>query len=193
MNHVMIDIETLGTNTNAPIASIGAVFFEPSTGITGARFYVRVDAENDELNGAVASVATFKWWFKQSREAQAELLASDAIPLWGALCQLDGFLTDNAVPEDLDLLQVWGNSPTFDCAILRAAYARADLEGPLWKFWNERDCRTMVELGKVIGFDPKQDMPFRGERHNALADAVHQAQYVSHIWQHLTVDKEPML
>lgn len=193
MNHVMIDIETLGTNTNAPIASIGAVFFEPSTGITGARFYVRVDAENDELNGAVASVATFKWWLKQSREAQAELLASDAIPLWDALCQLDGFLTDNAVPEDLDLLQVWGNSPTFDCAILRAAYARADFKGPLWQFRNERDCRTMVELGKVIGFDPTQDMPFRGERHNALADAVHQAQYVSYIWQHLTADKEPML
>ncbi|MBI0277290.1 3'-5' exoribonuclease [Hafnia alvei] len=192
MNHVMIDIETLGTGTNAPVASIGAVFFEPSTGCTGARFYVRVNAENDELNGAVASVATFKWWLKQSAEARAELLDENALPIWEAMQQLNEFLSENAVPEDLKWLQVWANSPAFDCSILRAAYVRADTECP-WKFWNERDCRTMVEIGKVIGFNPKHDLPFSGERHNALADAVHQAQYISHIWQHLTADKEPML
>lgn len=43
----------------------------------------------------------------------------------------------------------------------------------------------MVEMGKAIGFDPKRDMPFEGTRHNALADAIHQAQYVSAIWQRL--------
>lgn len=56
-----------------------------------------------------------------------------------------------------------------------------------WIWWNDRDVRTMVALGKVIGFDPKNDMPFDGERHNALADAIHQAQYVSAIWQRLTI------
>ncbi|MCV5899978.1 3'-5' exoribonuclease, partial [Escherichia coli] len=35
------------------------------------------------------------------------------------------------------------------------------------------------------GFAPKMDMPFDGERHNALADARHQAKYVSAIWQKL--------
>ncbi|MBK0004734.1 3'-5' exoribonuclease domain-containing protein, partial [Erwinia sp. S38] len=29
------------------------------------------------------------------------------------------------------------------------------------------------------------DMPFPGDRHNALDDAIHQAQYVSVIWQKL--------
>ncbi|BAT46016.1 putative exonuclease, C-terminal part [Escherichia albertii] len=42
-----------------------------------------------------------------------------------------------------------------------------------------------VTLGRSIGFDPKMDMPFDGERHNALADARHQAKYVSAIWQKL--------
>ena len=41
----------------------------------------------------------------------------------------------------------------------------------------------MVNLGRRVGFDPKRDLPFDGERHNALADAVHQAQYVSLIHQ----------
>lgn len=29
----------------------------------------------------------------------------------------------------------------------------------------------MVTLGRAIGFDPKRDMPFEGDMHNALADA----------------------
>lgn len=50
---------------------------------------------------------------------------------------------------------------------------------------NDHDVRTIVTLGRSIGFDPKMDMPFDGERHNALADARHQAKYVSAIWQKL--------
>lgn len=37
----------------------------------------------------------------------------------------------------------------------------------------------------AIGFDPKRDMPFKGTRHNALDDAIHQAKYVSAIWKKL--------
>ncbi|EMP5336427.1 3'-5' exoribonuclease, partial [Citrobacter freundii] len=48
------------------------------------------------------------------------------------------------------------------------------------------DVRTVVEMGKVIGIDPKRDMPFDGTRHSALDDAIHQAKYVSSIWQKLT-------
>ncbi|EMB7753700.1 TPA: 3'-5' exoribonuclease [Serratia marcescens] len=44
---------------------------------------------------------------------------------------------------------------------------------------------AVVNLGRRVGFDPKRDLPFDGERHNALADAVHQAQYVSAIHQRL--------
>lgn len=32
MNNLMIDLETMGKKPNAPIVSIGAVFFEPETG-----------------------------------------------------------------------------------------------------------------------------------------------------------------
>lgn len=45
--------------------------------------------------------------------------------------------------------------------------------------------RTMVLLGKQLGFDPKRDMPFDGVAHNALDDARHQVKYLSAIWQQL--------
>ncbi|HBC1268753.1 TPA: 3'-5' exoribonuclease, partial [Escherichia coli] len=37
---VMIDLETMGTNTCAPIVSIGAVFFSPESEELGPTFYV---------------------------------------------------------------------------------------------------------------------------------------------------------
>lgn len=51
------------------------------------------------------------------------------------------------------------------------------------KWYNDRDVRTIVELGRLVGFAPKRDMPINGERHNALADAIHQVRYVSAIYQ----------
>lgn len=56
---------------------------------------------------------------------------------------------------------------------------------PCWNCFNDRDVRTIVDLGRADGFDTKRDMPFDGERHNALADAIHQAKYVSAIYQRL--------
>jgi exodeoxyribonuclease VIII len=38
-------------------------------------------------------------------------------------------------------------------------------------FWNDRDVRTIVELGKVVGINPRYQIPFDGDMHNALADA----------------------
>jgi hypothetical protein len=45
---------------------------------------------------------------------------------------------------------VWGNGATFDNVILRASYER-ELIPCLWHFWNDRDVRTIVELGRSLG------------------------------------------
>lgn len=54
-----------------------------------------------------------------------------------------------------------------------------------WRYYNDRDVRTIVELGKAIDFDARTAIPFEGERHNALDDARYRAKYVSVIWQKL--------
>ena len=43
MNHLMIDLETMGNKPTAPIVAIGAVFFDPKNGELGAEFYVAVN------------------------------------------------------------------------------------------------------------------------------------------------------
>ncbi|MDN5167989.1 3'-5' exoribonuclease, partial [Escherichia coli] len=51
--HLMIDLETMGTNTNAPIVVIGAVFFDPQTGEIGPVFYIVISLTDAMNTGAV--------------------------------------------------------------------------------------------------------------------------------------------
>ncbi|HCS2586287.1 TPA: 3'-5' exoribonuclease, partial [Shigella flexneri] len=65
-DHLMIDLETMGKNPDAPIISIGAIFFDPQTGDMGPEFSKTIDLETA---GGVIDRDTIKWWLKQSREA----------------------------------------------------------------------------------------------------------------------------
>ncbi|HCO7635637.1 TPA: 3'-5' exoribonuclease [Escherichia coli] len=178
--HLMIDIETMGTNTNAPIVVIGAVFFAPQTGEIGPVFYIVISLTDAMNTGAVPDGGTIEWWLKQSSEARAAIL-TDQVKLKDALSQFREFINEYS---DEKFVQVWGNGATFDNAILRISYERLDIPCP-WRYHNDRDVRTIVELGKTIDFDARTVIPFEGVRHNALDDARHQAKYVSAIWQKL--------
>ncbi|MEN8477172.1 3'-5' exoribonuclease [Escherichia coli] len=175
--HLMIDLETMGKNPDAPIISIGAIFFDPQTGDMGPEFSKTIDLETA---GGVIDRDTIKWWLKQSREAQSAIM-TDEIPLDDALLQLRKFIDENSGEF---FVQVWGNGANFDNTILRRSYERQGIPCP-WRYYNDRDVRTIVELGKAIDFDARTAIPFEGERHNALDDARYQAKYVSVIWQKL--------
>lgn len=171
MNHIMLDIETMGTSSNAAIMSIGACYFEPSTGEIGNTFHEQVDISS---NGVI-DASTVIWWMKQDDDARSKFYNNgEAGHINAVLAEFADFVKPNC--------QVWGNGIAFDNVIIRTAY-RGDTP---WKFCNDRDVRTMVELGRVIGVDPKRDFPFEGVKHDALADSIHQAKYVSAIWQMLT-------
>ncbi len=106
---------------------------------------------------------------------------TDEIPLDDALLQLREFIDENSGEF---FVHVWGNGANFDNTILRRSYERQEIPCP-WRYYNDRDVRTIVELGKAIDFDARTAIPFEGERHNALDDARYQAKYVSVIWQKL--------
>ena len=181
--HVMVDLETMGKKHNAPIVAIGAVVFDPATGSIGESFYKVVCLESSVNWGAVIDPSTVIWWLKQSSEARSAIVNDDAIPLQDALLQFREFVSDN-VAGGSKKAQVWGNGASFDNSILRSSYDCIAEDYP-WEYWNDRDVRTMVELGHAINYEPQKAIPFEGERHNALADAIHQARYVSAIWQRL--------
>ncbi|EGI21605.1 exonuclease, partial [Escherichia coli] len=133
-DHLMIDLETMGKNPDAPIISIGAIFFDPQTGDMGPEFSKTIDLETA---GGVIDRDTIKWWLKQSREAQSAIM-TDEIPLDDALLQLREFIDENSGEF---FVQVWGNGANFDNTILRRSYERQGIPCP-WRYYNDRDVRT---------------------------------------------------
>ncbi|TGB63826.1 exonuclease [Escherichia sp. E4930] len=176
-SHLSVDLETMGTNPDAPINSIGGKFFDPETGEMGPEFSKAIDLET---SGGIIDRKAIKWWAKQSREAQSAIF-TDEIPLDDALLQLREFINENSGES---FVQIWGNGANFDNVILRRSYERQGIPCP-WRYYNDRDVRTIVELGKALDFDVRTAIPFEGVPHNALDDARHQAKQVSAIWQKL--------
>ena len=60
MNHVMLNLETMGYEGRSAIISIGAVAFDPKSGVLGETFYANVDLtscldQGLEVNGATVA------------------------------------------------------------------------------------------------------------------------------------------
>lgn len=162
MKDVMIDIETVGTTPGSVILSIGAVYFS-RVGI-GDQFYVNIDPDSCEAVGLVCDPETVRWWDRQSEEAIAALL-SNRRSLGEALESFTGFL-DRAK-------RVWANSPSFDCVLLQAAYRAAGTKAP-WSHRSERCVRTVKwQVPRSV-----TRVERKGVAHNALDDAIYQAEQV---------------
>ncbi len=179
--HLMIDIEAAGKSTSAALLSIGAVFFDPATGELGEQFYQPIKLASAQYHGGTIDASTVEWWMKQSEEARSVFNAENRVSLKNALHELSCFIETTAGDADV---HVWGNGPAYDNAILATAFHATWIKQP-WSFSKDTCVRTMVMLGRQLGIDPKYDLPMKGEHHNALDDAIHQARYVSTIWQTL--------
>lgn len=178
--HVMIDIETLGTGFDSVVASIGAVQFNPDTGHVGNGRNWLVSVEDSARLGFKVDCETIDWWKRQPEAARKQLDGEQLVR--SVTLELLDWLNKLC---DKDDLIVWGNGPTFDLAILRNLFEQMDYDLP-WHYWNERCVRTQVEVGRLLGIDPKKTLEFDGVQHVALDDAKHQARYVSVIWQQVS-------
>jgi len=179
--HIMIDLETMGTFPGSAIISIGAVAFDLNTGEAGKEFYCSIDLESNLQIGLIVDPKTAKWWTLQSEEARYVLIDPNRINIIKALKQLSKFLNIN----DLATLQVWGNSARFDLGILEAAYKAFELETP-WQFYNERDVRTLVSFAPNFKYKTR----FEGTAHNPIDDCKHQIKYCSAIWNKLNLQAQ---
>lgn len=182
--HFMLDLETLGTEPGCIILSIGCAQFDPLTGDIGKTFYTEINQRESEEIGLTSDPKTLAFWEMQD-DAAKDLLnrtKADKTHPVQACIQLADFIYE--VRPLLRERIIWANSPSFDCDILAHLFKTVELEIP-WEFYNEQDCRTLVELGRSLDIDPKRDMPFTGTPHHALDDAIHQAKYISAISQHI--------
>jgi hypothetical protein len=173
-SHIMIDLETMGTRFDAPVLSIGACYFDPDTGDIGKKFYGRIDMA-DAFNYGKTSGDTVRWWLTQSDAARQQLVDGHHT-LEKVLTKFEAFYGEGEPC-------VWGNGATFDITILEYAFLKCLGRKAPWPFWLVRDCRTIKDVAAPLMREPAS--PFKGTAHNALDDALHQAAWVSKMWQKL--------
>jgi hypothetical protein len=180
--HCMIDLETYALTSNAYIRSIGACFFDEN-GVVDS-FYESCDGSRQDL--ADVEDEAVNWWRSQSDEAKAALANPQNNRLEDTLNSLSRWITAELAMQrrvrrrpDLDVC-VWGNGSDFDLVILTNAYRRCGIDIP-WKWYNVRCYRTLKSLAAYAVPKPK----FVGARHDALNDALFQAEHASMILKHL--------
>ena len=109
---------------------------------------------------------TLAWWMKQENA------------LIEAYFNAQTLLVKEGVLQAFQLLEgfegrVWGNGPSFDCTILAHALRVCGHDTP-WKFWMERDVRTIVEAANTLS-GAMLARVHEGMAHNAMDDAISQA------------------
>lgn len=153
--HIMIDLETLDVTPTAVVLSIGATafYFDKISGtpesfakpVFVSEFSNNVEVLPQMLSGRSVSQDTLDWWTRQSMEAKTRIIhpkgaisAPDA-----ALDNLDDWA---AAQEGFDY--IWCQGGSFDFPILTNFYRSRD-RYPFWKFWQERDSRTIISMEDV--------------------------------------------
>lgn len=174
---IMVDLETLGLNPRAPVAAIGAVRMNRATRQLGAQFYQVVDLRSyDKYPEFELNFATLRWWLgQQDHVIKATFCHEKALPLAEALIAFGQYCNPNYVSAEAPGFvtddRVWGNGSDFDNVILGHAYSAAKCYLP-WKWFNNRCYRTMKNEA------PNVRIVRTGDHHNALSDAISQANHL---------------
>lgn len=172
--HIMLDLETMGTRPDAAIIAIGAVTFD-ETGECEHAFYTAVSLASSMQHGGTVDAATIQWWMARSDEAR-KVFTEECPSIHYALQEFSTWLEAvsggiNAVND----LEIWGNGADFDNVILTSAYRNAGVPLP-WGTYKNRCYRTIKSANRHI------ELERTGTHHNALDDAKSQAQHLGRIW-----------
>lgn len=157
---IVIDLETLGTKPGCTILSIGAC----TTGREKVdTFYGTICRGSCQAVGLIEDQETYDWWMEQDPVIRMETF-SQQYDLPFILDKFSNWMKSFKAP-----VNVWGNSPAFDCGILTAAYKAVGEDVPPWNYTEERDFRTVTALF------PQFPRVVPVCKHHALEDAIAEA------------------
>jgi hypothetical protein len=157
----MVDLETLSLETNACIVSIGATKFTLKDGIMDT-FGINIDPFDSRTYGLHIDPDTVAWWRKQD-PAISDMWKKDPQPLKEALTKFCLWFGGRTAP-------IWGNSPSFDCIVIKEAMKATGVPCP-WNFRDECDYRT---LGKLIQVERDEATNL----HSSVDDAIYQTNHL---------------
>lgn len=164
MNDLMLDIETLGTNSNSVVLQVSMVYFDRYTKEIGKTFTQNIDIEDSFRLGFYADEETVKWWENKPKEIW-ESVSTNGFKVTEVIKNIEEFVDFKTI--------IWSHS-SFDIPLLENIFRKLNKKIP-WKYTNTRDIRTLVDLS---GIDLKSYNWNKGKTHNSLDDCMFQINYV---------------
>ena len=166
----------MGLKHNSAILTFGIVAFDPYSDFIGDRLHVAIDLDDSVRRGLSIDANTILWWLDQSTAARNALQAmqAGAVTLPTALDRLYSFLRLLGAKNEVRL---W-SCGSRDIEWMESAHAACERPVP----WGYRtaDFRTIRDE-----FALPEDAPPATVSHDALADAVWQAQMLQNIYRRL--------
>ena len=174
-NHIMIDLECLGTSKDCVIVSVGAVKFNLNTGVIVAQEYWELNTkEQQQKYFRTIDADTVRWWANQTPETLKAIQSThNRVSITRFMEDFDRFIEG---PN-----YFWAKGTNYDLEILTDLYTRSNLLRPRagpFKYSKWVDARVYYLLGKELGIMP--NLTNEGA-HNALADALFQVKVVTTI------------
>ena len=174
--HIMCDLETLSTEPDAVILSIGLARME-SGNIRS--IHIRPSIQEQLEVGRHISADTLAWWNDKPLDVRAAAFGEEEtrVRVVDALQLVYEF----ADGKDWKDMRMWGNGSDFDNVILGTLYRQFKVPVP-WKFYNNRCFRTVKNLSYGLVTIPEEQG--NDQKHNAEADAVSQLRRLIHCGLH---------
>lgn len=169
--HVMFDIETLSTEKNAVVISVGLTAFNFASllefdGYVANGLHLKLDvSEQDKRH---RSRSTMDWWADQGPDASRVLSPMPTDLSFEAFSELVlSWMVNNAVNDDSSW---YCRGPHFDAAILEDLYGDFRTATP-FHYGAVRDSRTFFDHFEKEKLEPPENMI----PHNGLHDAAWEA------------------
>ena len=175
--HAMIDIETLGTEPDCVVLSVGAVKFDPFTSQEPhAKTLWKPNVDQQTCAERSVLDSTLEWWAKQPTHIQDEAFNEEGRQ---SIADFMQYLNKYLVGVD----KIWCQGPQFDMVILEHLFKQFNHHRG-WAFWQIMDCRTVFNMMPV---DPRKAI--QQNLHSADADAYYQAVCVQQSYKYFNIEQ----
>lgn len=164
---IMIDCETIGLKSTAPVLSIGAVAYNLTFGIF-KRFEAFIELQEKFDAGRKPEQSALFWWLNQSESARRNVSSRDRMTVPESLAEFCRFYAEVQTSPELDdstELYMSANGNDFDLSVLESLWGCAP-----WHYRKKMDFRTLGLL-----YVNEIEWPTDKVQHTALNDAENQA------------------
>jgi len=160
-NTLMIDLETTGSVPGCCILTLGAAGRDKNG--KPVDFYKRIAHYRSKNDGFLDESKTIDWWQTKDEETRKEAFCGHDNPE-DVIKNFYDFIQEN-FDTSVNNFSVWCKGSDFDFPILKRYFERYGFECP-WKFWTQRDYRTLQAVFPFIKQHEKNAC-----KHSALEDA----------------------